>query len=101
MGSGVHYAGHAVAAAALPADAATRAVVLGTVTCAGCRGTVPINQTYMTGDGVLCVPCGRAKAGELPSEQTEAEVNAWLEGRALDPAPDWLARVFRALFGAG
>jgi hypothetical protein len=83
------------------ADVAARAVVLGTVTCPSCRGSVPVNQTYMTGDGVLCVPCGRAKEGELPSEQTEAEVNAWLDRRTSDPAPGWLAQVMRSLLGSG
>jgi Zn-finger nucleic acid-binding protein len=81
------------------ADVAARAVVLGTVTCPSCSKTVPINQTYMTGEGVLCVPCGRAKAGELPSAQTEAEVNAWLEGRKPVPAPDWLSRMLDSLLG--
>jgi Zn-finger nucleic acid-binding protein len=84
------------------ADAATRAVVLGTVTCSACRETVPINYTYMTGDGVTCVPCGRAREGELPSAETEAEVNAWLDGR--DPPREtdasWLTRAVRALLGS-
>jgi len=81
------------------AAAATRAMVLGTTTCAECQAKVVINETLVTGNGVFCLPCGRARAGELPSSEDEEEVSAWLDGREPEhqvPA-SWLTRALRTL----
>jgi Zn-finger nucleic acid-binding protein len=78
------------------ANAAAQAIVLGTVTCARCAARVAVNATYVTSEGVLCVPCGRRLAGELPSPENEAEVAEFLDNHSAPRVGpiDWLLRLF-------
>ncbi len=83
---------------------AAQLVVLGQVTCTACFRTVSVKQSIYTSEGLVCVPCGREKSGELPSEETEAEVNAWLDqqrrANAMGPhAGDSALRWFSRLLG--
>lgn len=59
--------------------AAAQALVMGLVHCAKCGAQVPVNQTYVTGEGTLCTPCGMAVRGEMPAAETERQVDEFLD----------------------
>lgn len=81
-------------AALAPFRAAPAAVVVGTVTCGACGATVPVNDSYITADGPRCVTCAMESEGQLPSADSAAEVDAFLDAREVDAkriAGEWAA----------
>ena len=81
-------------AALAPFRAAPTAVVVGTVTCGACGATVPVNDSYITADGPRCVTCAMESEGQLPSADTAAEVDAFLDAREVEAhriAGEWAA----------
>lgn len=56
---------------------AAEAVTIGTVTCASCKATVPLNEAWMIEAGAACNPCGtkafyeHLPEPEVPPEQAE------------------------------
>jgi Zn-finger nucleic acid-binding protein len=70
---------------------------LGTVVCTKCEKEVWVDMTYLTGDGVVCVPCGRVLNNEMPSAKTSAEVERWLKGEH-HKQPSWIELLFDSIF---
>lgn len=73
--------------------AAAELVVLGLVRCKRCGAQVPVNSTYITSVGTLCVPCGRTVNKEGPAPETEAQVEEYFRqlgelDRGPAPAPE-------------
>lgn len=73
------------------ANATARMVVLGQVTCESCQRTVRVKDSVYSSIGLLCIQCGSERNGELPSSESSAEVDAWLdrEGTRRDRERDW------------
>ncbi len=93
--------------AAMPANASPyrmspeilqRKASLGTAVCAKCNQTVWVDMTYMTGDGVVCVPCGRKINNELPTEENAASVDRWFKGEH-EREPGWISMLLDSLLG--
>jgi hypothetical protein len=81
-------------AALAPFRAAPTAVVVGIVTCGACAATVPVNDSYLTADGPRCVTCAMGSEGQLPSADSAAEVDAFLDAREVAAkriAGEWAA----------
>ncbi|MDP3275580.1 MAG: hypothetical protein Q8Q09_10325 [Deltaproteobacteria bacterium] len=64
------------------ANVTARMVVLGQVTCVFCQRTVGVKDSVYSSSGLLCIACSSEQNGELPSPESAAEVDAWLEHEA-------------------
>ncbi|MFO0560761.1 MAG: zf-TFIIB domain-containing protein [Polyangiales bacterium] len=79
-------------------DMLQRKASLGTVVCTQCQQSVWVDMTYVTGDGVVCVPCGRKLNNELPTDENAASVNRWLDGH-YRAQPGWIEMLLDSILG--
>lgn len=78
-------------------DMLQRKASLGTAVCTKCEKTVWIDMTYLTANGIVCVPCGRKMNDELPTDANAAEVDRWLDGHYQEK-PGWLVMLVDSIF---
>lgn len=75
-----------------------RKAEFGTVQCSRCQQRVWGDMTYVTGDGVVCIPCGQRLNNELPTDENAAEVERWLD-ESYRERPHWLVTLIDAILG--